>query len=101
MDNDRLSVTRNIPDDQRTFGVNYRVVGSAAMRAKAGDRLGHCPNVIFGVGFPKVHHIQTRQVEDDDGHSDAYRIKQQRIAWMGELGSRQEFRISRVAARSC
>ena len=59
MDNDRLSVTRNIPDDQRTFGVNYRVVGSAAMRAKAGDRLGHCPNVIFGVGFPKVHHIQT------------------------------------------
>ena len=100
MDNDSFPVTRDIPYDQRAFGVSYRVVGSAAMRAKAGDRLGRCPNVIFGVGFPKVRHIQTRQVEDVDGHSAVYGIKQQ-IAWMGGSGSRQGFRTSRAVARSC
>lgn len=54
-----------------------------------------------GVGFPEIHYIQTRQVEDVDRHSAAYRIKQRRIAWMGGSGSRQGFRTSRAVARSC
>lgn len=63
-DNNSLSMAWNIPDDQRTFGVSYRVAGSAAMRAKAGDRLGRCPNVILGLSFLEVDDIKTGQFEE-------------------------------------
>ena len=68
MNNDSLAVTWNIPDDQRALGMNYRVVGPAAVRAKAGDRLGSCQNVILALSFLEVSDIETGEVEEIDGH---------------------------------
>ena len=69
MNDYRLAVSGNIPNDQLSSGMADRFIGSSAVRTKPRNGDWRCFNVILGLSFLEVGDIETGEVEEVDGHN--------------------------------